>query len=94
MPPSTTISLPTMKADSGEARCSTVDATSSERPKRPSGTCAGELVERRVADPREPNTLYVAWRGDGEGRALAWWLEQLRQPRLAKRLIRGVDLAA
>lgn len=54
----------------------------------------GELVERRVADPREPNTLYVAWRGDGEGRALAWWLEQLRQPRLAKRLIRGVDLAA
>jgi DNA-binding transcriptional LysR family regulator len=54
----------------------------------------GELVERRVADPREPNTLYVAWRGESEGRALAWWLEQLRQPRLAKRLIRGIDLTA
>lgn len=50
---------------------------------------SGELVERRVADPREPNVLYVAWRGDHEGRALAWWLEQLRQPRLAKRLVQG-----
>ncbi|HET6804116.1 MAG TPA: LysR substrate-binding domain-containing protein, partial [Frateuria sp.] len=54
----------------------------------------GDLVERSVADPREPNTLYVAWRGESEGRALAWWLEQLKQPRLAKRLIRGLDLKA
>jgi hypothetical protein len=49
-------------------------------------------VEKQMADPREPNTLYVAWRGDHEGRALAWWLEQLRQPRLAKRLIRGLEI--
>ncbi|MGA7439575.1 MAG: LysR family transcriptional regulator [Luteibacter sp.] len=55
---------------------------------------AGELVEKRMADPREPNTLYVAWRGDTEGRALAWWIEQFRQPRLAKRLIQGLPLAA
>jgi len=52
----------------------------------------GELVEKPVADPREPNTLYVAWRGDQEGRALSWWLEQLRQPRLAKRLIKGLEI--
>jgi DNA-binding transcriptional LysR family regulator len=51
----------------------------------------GELIEKRTADPREPNHLYVAWRGDHEGRALAWWLDQLRQPRLASRLVRGVD---
>lgn len=51
----------------------------------------GELVEKRTADPREPNMLYVGWRGDHEGRALQWWLEQLRQPRLAKRLVWGVD---
>jgi DNA-binding transcriptional LysR family regulator len=51
---------------------------------------AGELIEKRVADPREPNTLYVAWRGEGEGRALAWWVEQFRQPRLARRLIQGI----
>ncbi len=49
----------------------------------------GELVERKMADPREPNVLYVAWRGDHDGRALAWWLEQLRQPRLARRLVDG-----
>ncbi|SEB11338.1 LysR family transcriptional regulator [Paraburkholderia sartisoli] len=54
----------------------------------------GELVEKATADPREPNVLYVAWRGDHEGRALQWWLEQLRQPRLAQRLVRGMDLFA
>ena len=52
----------------------------------------GELVEKRMADPREPNTLYVAWQGDREGRARAWWLEQLQQPRLAKRLIKGLEI--
>ncbi len=54
----------------------------------------GELVEKATTDPREPNVLYVAWRGDHEGRALQWWLEQLRQPRLAQRLVRGMDLFA
>jgi DNA-binding transcriptional LysR family regulator len=52
---------------------------------------SGALVEKRMADPREPNTLYVAWRGDHDGKALAWWLEQLKQPRLAKRLVQGLD---
>jgi DNA-binding transcriptional LysR family regulator len=50
----------------------------------------GELVEKRIADAREPNVLYVAWRSDHQGRALTWWLEQLRQPRLASRLIQGI----
>ncbi|MGO4327372.1 LysR family transcriptional regulator [Cupriavidus sp. 2TAF22] len=54
----------------------------------------GELVEKRTADPREPNTLYVAWRGDHEGRALQWWLDQFRQPRLARRLVQGIDMFA
>jgi DNA-binding transcriptional LysR family regulator len=51
----------------------------------------GDLVEKKTADPREPNVLYVAWRGDQEGRALNWWLDQLKQPRLATRLVRGID---
>jgi DNA-binding transcriptional LysR family regulator len=50
----------------------------------------GELVEKTTADPREPNVLYVAWRGDHEGRALKWWIDQLRQARLAKRLVDGI----
>jgi DNA-binding transcriptional LysR family regulator len=53
---------------------------------------SGELVEKATVDPREPTVSYVAWRGDREGRALLWWLEQLRQPHLAKRLVQGVDL--
>lgn len=52
----------------------------------------GELVDMKVAVPREPNVLYVGWRGDHEGRALQWWLEQLHQPRLAKRLLQGLDI--
>lgn len=55
---------------------------------------SGGLVEKRMADPREPNTLYVAWRGDQAGRALAWWVEQLQQPRLARRLVQGLDRLA
>jgi DNA-binding transcriptional LysR family regulator len=51
----------------------------------------GELIEKAVADPREPNTLYVAWRGDHGGRALDWWVDQLRQKPLAEALMRGVD---
>jgi DNA-binding transcriptional LysR family regulator len=54
----------------------------------------GQLVEKKMADPREPNTLYVAWRSDHEGRALAWWLEQLRHTRLARRLIQGLEVPA
>ncbi|KVU28337.1 LysR family transcriptional regulator [Burkholderia ubonensis] len=52
----------------------------------------GELVEMPTAEPREPNVLYVGWRGDREGRALQWWLEQLRAPRLAQRLLDGIDV--
>lgn len=54
----------------------------------------GELVVKRTADPREPNPMYVAWRGDREGRALRWWLEKLQSARLAKRLVQGLDLFA
>jgi DNA-binding transcriptional LysR family regulator len=51
----------------------------------------GELIEKQTADPREPNVLYVAWRGGQEGRALKWWIEELKKKRLAERLVRGVD---
>ena len=49
-----------------------------------------ELVEKKTADPREPNTLYVAWRGEHTGKALDWWVKRLREPRLMKRLVNGV----
>jgi DNA-binding transcriptional LysR family regulator len=51
----------------------------------------GELIEKRMSDPREPNTLYVGWRGDHEGRALDWWVAQLKQTRLASVLVQGLD---
>ncbi len=53
---------------------------------------SGELVEKKTADPREPNTLYVGWRGEHVGKALDWWVERLREPRLRKRLVDGWDV--
>jgi DNA-binding transcriptional LysR family regulator len=53
---------------------------------------SGELVEKKTADPREPNTLYVAWRGEHTGKALDWWVERLREPRLMKRLVNGLEV--
>ncbi|KQV94830.1 LysR family transcriptional regulator [Pelomonas sp. Root1237] len=50
----------------------------------------GELVAKQASVPREPNTLYLGWRA-GDGRALAWWLEKLGEPRLCARLVNGVD---
>jgi len=52
----------------------------------------GELIEKKTVDQREPNVMYVAWRGDQEGRALAWWLQRLREPRLATALLAGRDV--
>ena len=53
----------------------------------------GQLIVKRTADQREPNTLYVAWRGDRPGRGLSWWLEKLKQPKLARRLVQGLPYA-
>jgi DNA-binding transcriptional LysR family regulator len=52
----------------------------------------GTLIEKQMADPREPNLLYAGWRGDHDGRALNWWLEQLKKAHLANRLVQGIDL--
>jgi len=51
----------------------------------------GELVEKATETPREPNLLYLAWRGGHKGRALQWWLDALRQPKMAQALMRGID---
>ena len=63
----------------------------------PRGRVAGllerrELIAKEMADPREPNQLFVAWRGDHQGRALDWWLEQLKNSPLATRLVRGIEV--
>lgn len=52
----------------------------------------GELVALPVTQPREPNRLYVAWRGDADGRALAWWVARLSDKRLAKKLVNGLPV--
>ncbi|MGE8185883.1 LysR family transcriptional regulator [Pseudomonas sp. NPDC086278] len=51
----------------------------------------GTLVEKQMADPREPNILYAGWRGDHDGRALGWWLDKLKQSYLSTKLVQGSD---
>lgn len=53
----------------------------------------GELIEKDTASPREPNVLYVAWRAERPGRALQWWIDRLREPRLASRLVKGIEVS-
>ncbi len=61
--------------------------------KRVAGLLArGELIEKKMIDPREPNQLFVAWCSDHQGRALEWWLDQLKGQRLAEQLVRGIDV--
>ncbi len=52
----------------------------------------GELVEKTTVDPREPNVLYVAWRGDHEGRALNGGSSSCGSRACSKRLVQGIDL--
>jgi DNA-binding transcriptional LysR family regulator len=51
----------------------------------------GSLIEKQMEDPREPNVFYAGWRGDHDGRALAWWLEKLKQSYIATKLVQGSD---
>lgn len=40
---------------------------------------AGRLLIRSVAEPKPEGTLFAAWRSANRGRALAWWLGELRR---------------
>lgn len=51
----------------------------------------GDLVAKQLEAPREPNTLYIGWRGEHVGRALQWWVDRLKDPALAEQLVQGID---
>lgn len=51
---------------------------------------AGLLIEKRVDEPRAPETFHVAWRSDEPGAALAWWRDRLRDPQVRTRLIAAI----
>jgi DNA-binding transcriptional LysR family regulator len=40
----------------------------------------GALIVRSTDQERSDSTMHVAWRNDARGKAVAWWLEQLRLP--------------
>jgi DNA-binding transcriptional LysR family regulator len=47
----------------------------------------GELVVRKTDQERGDSTMQVAWRNDARGKALAWWLEQLRTSAIRAALV-------
>ena len=55
---------------------------------------SGELVERQTSRREPPESLHYAWRRASRGKAQAWWLAQLEQPRVRKRLLSGPPAAS
>lgn len=45
------------------------------------------LVEKEVSIPKPIETLYVAWRNESPGKALAWWQKRLARPDLFERMV-------
>jgi DNA-binding transcriptional LysR family regulator len=41
---------------------------------------SGRLVRKQVEEQRADEDLYLAWRSDDDGAALAWWIERMRRP--------------
>lgn len=88
-----TLAVPSMRAKA-HAHCEALGIGWLPKARVSSLIVKGELVVKETVEQREPNTLYAAWRGNQEGRALKWWVEQLKQPKLAKRLVQGIDSGA
>lgn len=50
----------------------------------------GLLIEKQVEEPRQAETLHLAWRSGDEGAALKWWIERMKEPGLVDKLWNGV----
>jgi DNA-binding transcriptional LysR family regulator len=48
---------------------------------------SGALLELPTEQSREPNELYIGWIDNKQAKALQWWVERLREPRLRKALL-------
>lgn len=57
------------------------------RPVAEREAAAGRLLIKGIEEAREPVPLLLAWRSGHEGRALAWFLEQLEDKGLCARLL-------
>jgi DNA-binding transcriptional LysR family regulator len=88
-----TLAVPSMQAKIA-AQCQGLGVGWLPRHRSSALLAQGKLLEMPTVDVREPNTLYVAWRGDQPGRAMAWWLDQFRQKRLGAMLVKGLPVQA
>jgi len=51
---------------------------------------AGRLIEKALADPRNPMPLHLAWRTRQSGKALRWFLDELADQANIERLTAGL----
>jgi DNA-binding transcriptional LysR family regulator len=59
------------------------------------GIDAGLLVEKKVKEPRQDETFYLAWRTGEDGAALKWWIDRARESTPLERLAKfmsGIDV--
>ncbi len=48
---------------------------------------SGQLIERRVAEPKPSSSTTYAWRRTRPGKALSWWLSKLEVAQVRRRLL-------
>jgi DNA-binding transcriptional LysR family regulator len=48
---------------------------------------SGALIELATEQAREPNDMYIGWMENKQAKALQWWVQRLREPRLRKALL-------
>ncbi|WP_264193273.1 LysR substrate-binding domain-containing protein [Methylobacillus gramineus] len=41
---------------------------------------SGALISKTVIEHRQKENVYLAWRSDGTGEGLRWWIERMKQP--------------
>jgi len=46
----------------------------------------GLLVEKQVEEPRQPESIYMAWRSGDTGAGLKWWIDRIKSQNMAEKL--------
>lgn len=46
----------------------------------------GLLVEKQVDEPRQPESIYMAWRSGDTGAGLKWWIDRIKSQNMAEKL--------
>jgi DNA-binding transcriptional LysR family regulator len=82
----TTLAMPSLRAKIA-AQVAGLGVGWLPRERISSELASGALIELPTEQAREPNEMYIGWMENKQAKALQWWVQQLREPRLRKALL-------